>query len=64
MSLWHICFQGSTLIGGPAIGYVAAALGARWALAAGAAAAIVAGLLGRWSLVRGRSGSQPAMATQ
>ncbi|MFI8917178.1 MFS transporter [Streptomyces sp. NPDC053513] len=64
MSLWHICFQGSTLIGGPAIGYVAAALGARWSLAAGAAAAIIAGLLGRWSLLRERSGSQPAMATQ
>ncbi|WP_187280230.1 MFS transporter [Streptomyces sp. IB2014 016-6] len=56
MSFWYICFQGTTLVGAPAVGYVAAAMGARWALAVGGGAAICAGLLGRWSQQRERSG--------
>ncbi|GGZ20014.1 MFS transporter [Streptomyces nitrosporeus] len=49
MSLWQICFQGSTLLGAPLIGFVAAHTGARWALALGGAAALAAGLLGRFA---------------
>ncbi|MFE5327297.1 MFS transporter [Embleya sp. NPDC056575] len=46
MAFWNICFQGSTLIGAPAVGCVAATFGARWALALGGTAALGAGLLG------------------
>ncbi|MEV6758251.1 MFS transporter [Streptomyces sp. NPDC051214] len=63
MSLWHICFQGTTLIGAPAVGSVAAALGARWALAVGALAALGAGVWGRWSHQRERT-SPPTLPVQ
>lgn len=46
ISLWSVAFQGSTPIGGPTVGLVAGALGARFGLGLGAVAALAAGLVG------------------
>jgi MFS family permease len=46
MSLWTVAFIGSTAVGGPLMGWVAEQAGPRWALAIGAAAALVAAALG------------------
>jgi MFS family permease len=46
MSLWAVGFLGSTPIGGPLIGWVVAAFGARVGLGVGGAAALVAAALG------------------
>jgi MFS family permease len=45
MSLWQVAFQGSTPVGGPIIGWVAGAFGARTGLGVGAAACLGAALL-------------------
>jgi len=52
MSLWTMAFLGSTLIGGPLIGWIGEHGGPRWALALGGAAAIAAAGLGAWGLGR------------
>lgn len=46
MSLWAIAFQGTTPIGGPLIGWVTAAAGARVGLATGGFSCLAAALLG------------------
>jgi len=46
MSLWFVAFQGSTPIGGPIVGAVIAAAGARTGLGLGAATAIAVALVG------------------
>ena len=46
MALWSVAFQGSTPIGGPAIGFVTAVAGARAGLGVGALSCFVAGGLG------------------
>lgn len=46
MALWFVGFQGSTPIGGPVIGVVIAAAGARAGLAVGGATCLVAALMG------------------
>lgn len=43
MSLWSIGWQGSTVIGAPAVGFVGQWLGARYALALGGATTLLAG---------------------
>ena len=60
MSLWFVAFQGSTPIGGPAIGAVMGALGARAGLAVGAATCLVVALLGWIALLRLRPLGDPA----
>ena len=55
MSLWSMAFQGSTAIGGPLIGVVGEYAGARWALAVGGFAAIVAAVIGYVKLRRDHS---------
>lgn len=45
MSFWSIAFLGSTTIGGPIVGWFAEAAGARWGLALGGIAAVVAAAL-------------------
>lgn len=50
MALWSVAFLGSTTIGGPAVGWVAQHAGARWALAVGSAAALVAAIIGAFAL--------------
>lgn len=61
MALWSVAFLGSTTIGGPAVGWIAQHAGARWALAVGSAAALVAAIIGAiaidWLPIRRR----PAM---
>jgi len=42
MALWSVAFIGSTPVGGPIIGWIAENTGPRWALAVGAAAALLA----------------------
>lgn len=62
MSLWTVAFIGSTAVGGPLMGAVAQFAGPRWALAVGAAAALVAAVIG----FRTRSGrrTRPAAASE
>ena len=53
MALWTVAFLGSTPVGGPIAGFVAAQAGPRWALALGAGAAFLAALVGKLALRRG-----------
>jgi MFS family permease len=48
MSLWFVAFQGSTPVGGPIIGGVMAAVGARAGLGLGAVTCIVVALIGAY----------------
>jgi MFS family permease len=50
MSFWSIAFLGSTTIGGPIVGWFAEIAGARWGLALGGLAALVAAMLGAVTL--------------
>ncbi|HUB75862.1 MAG TPA: MFS transporter, partial [Solirubrobacteraceae bacterium] len=61
MSLWFVAFQGSTPIGGPIVGSVMAAFGARAGLGLGAVTcfAVAAGAL---AAIRGRRRALPAVA--
>jgi MFS family permease len=57
MSLWSVAFLGSTTIGGPIVGWVAEAAGARWGLALGGLAALAAAALGAVTLRNMRGGA-------
>lgn len=46
MSFWSVAFLGSTTIGGPIVGWFAEVAGARWGLALGGIAALLAAALG------------------
>jgi MFS family permease len=46
MSLWLVAFLGTTPIGGPLVGWVAGAFGARWGLILGAVACFAAAAIG------------------
>ena len=50
MAFWSIAFLGSTTIGGPVVGWFAEVAGARWGLALGGLAALVATALGAIAL--------------
>ena len=50
MSLWSVAFLGSTPIGGPLVGFIGGAVGARYALGLGGLAALVAAGFGWLSL--------------
>ena len=52
MSFWSVAFLGSTTIGGPIVGWFAGAAGARWGLALGGLAALLAAALGVFTLRR------------
>jgi MFS family permease len=52
MALYLVAFLGTTPVGGPAVGWVAGNLGARWGLVVGAAACFAAAGIGAWSLAR------------
>lgn len=54
MSLWSVAFLGSTPIGGPLVGFVGGALGARFGLGLGGIAALAAAAYGWRSLVARR----------
>jgi MFS family permease len=59
MSLWAIAFLGSTTIGAPLVGWFAEVAGARWGLALGGVAALVAAAIGAFTLRdKNRSGIQ------
>ncbi|HEV3047537.1 MAG TPA: MFS transporter [Solirubrobacteraceae bacterium] len=57
MSLWFVAFQGSTPIGGPIVGWVMAAAGARAGLGLGGVTCLVTALLGLLVLRRLTPGS-------
>jgi MFS family permease len=50
MSFWSMAFLGSTTIGGPIVGWFAEIAGARWGLAMGGLAALIAAALGAITL--------------
>jgi MFS family permease len=56
MSFWSVAFLGSTTIGGPIVGWFAQAAGARWGLALGGIAALVAAILGAFTLRKLQTG--------
>ncbi len=56
MALWFVAFQGSTPIGGPVIGWVIAAAGARVGLGVGGLTCLVVAVLGLLAIRRLRSG--------
>ena len=62
MSLWFVAFQGSTPIGGPIVGWVMAAAGARSGLGLGGVTCVLVALLGLLTLRRLATdrGSHPA----
>jgi MFS family permease len=62
MALWFVGFQGSTPIGGPVIGVVIAAAGARAGLAVGGATCLVAALMGLRLCRRAETGPSTATA--
>jgi MFS family permease len=52
MSLWTMCFVGSTPIGGPLLGYICQHAGARWGLITGGLAAVATGGLALYEAKR------------
>ncbi len=50
MAFWSMAFLGSTTLGGPLVGWFAEAAGARWGLALGGLAALIAAALGAVTL--------------
>jgi MFS family permease len=55
LSLFTVAYQGSTPIGAPIVGYIGQQLGARYSVAIGGAAALVAGAYGIASALRRRA---------
>jgi MFS family permease len=64
MSLWSVAFMGSTPIGGPIVGWIGGAAGARWALGIGAAAAVGAAAIGWCTLRPSRLAAVPGPADE
>ena len=62
MSLWFVAFQGSTPIGGPIVGWVMAAAGARAGLGLGAVTCVLVALLGLATLRGQRTASATGLA--
>ena len=62
MSFWSLAFLGSTTIGGPIVGWFAEIAGARWGLALGGLAALLAAALGAITLHNVRSGNPVTIA--
>ena len=52
MALWALAWLGSTPIGGPIVGWVGQAIGARWALVIGGVASLACGVLALPALTR------------
>jgi MFS family permease len=52
MALWALAWQGSTPIGGPIVGWVAQAFGARWSLVVGGLPTVLIGVLAWPALAR------------
>jgi len=61
IALWQVAFQGTTPIGGPAIGWIIAATSPRTGLAVGGASCFVAALGGTALARRSRPSPPPKM---
>jgi predicted MFS family arabinose efflux permease len=59
MSLWFVAFQGSTPVGGPVVGWVMAAFGARAGLGLGAATCLIVAAAGWMAMGRHPQPAQP-----
>lgn len=57
LALYMAVIQGGTPIGAPLVGWLANAVGTRWAVLAGGLAALVAGAVGIWALARWGEGT-------
>ncbi|MBL0706825.1 MFS transporter [Sinomonas sp. JC656] len=57
LALYMAVIQGGTPIGAPLVGWLANAVGTRWALLAGGLAALAAGAIGIWALARWGDGT-------
>ncbi|MGY3565369.1 MFS transporter [Sinomonas sp. RB5] len=57
LALYMAVIQGGTPIGAPLVGWLANAVGTRWAVLAGGLAALVAGAVGVWALARWGEGT-------
>ncbi len=64
MSLWFVAFQGSTPLGGPIVGWVAAAAGARIGLGLGGVTCLAVALLGALALRRLAAQGRPHVALE
>jgi MFS family permease len=64
MSLWFVAFQGSTPLGGPIVGWVAAAAGARVGLGLGGVTCLAVALLGALALRRMAGRGRPQIALE
>jgi len=62
IALWQVAFQGTTPVGGPAVGWIIAVTDPRIGLAAGGASCLLAALGGVLLAGRCRSGPGPAAA--
>jgi MFS family permease len=62
MALWTVAFLGSTPIGGPIIGFIGEHAGARWGLAMGATASLLAAAYGFAELRLGHTVEEPMPA--
>ncbi len=63
MALWALAWLGSTPIGGPIVGWLGQAVGARWALVAGGLPTLICGILALPALTRvDRQAARPADA--
>lgn len=51
MALWSMAWGGTTVVGGPAVGWIAQAVGSRWSLVAGAVPTLLLGVL-MWPALR------------
>jgi MFS family permease len=61
MALWALAWLGSTPIGGPIVGWLGQAVGARWALVAGGLPTLICGILALPALTRvDRHAARPA----
>jgi MFS family permease len=61
MSFWSIAFLGTTTFGGPIVGWSGQTAGARWGLALGGLAALIAAALGAVTLRKIRTGKMAEM---
>ena len=62
MALWSLAWMGSTPVGGPIVGWIAARLGARWGLLIGGIPTIAIGLITYLALRRMDRDADPAAA--
>lgn len=69
MAMWSVAFLGSSLIGGPLVGYLGERFGAPWSLAVAGVGGVLAALVGWWGYrrsegARSRGADEPVLEPQ